>query len=158
MKRFERNYNRWIDGKMSEDERLAFEAKLDANLLQAGRNWPKLRASLRTTMSEVRIPYPDFINERIRQEILHSGSPSLQPWMGLRSLAWAGACSLLAAALITFFLIPREFGFGRSFASQVISMRAENQALSAYTFPAPDQHAAVIWIEGIDYIPSEEQL
>lgn len=158
MNRFERNYNRWLDGKMNERERLVFESTLDADTLQSGHTWPKLCESLRTAASEVHIPHPDFINERVCQEILRSISPSPQSWIGLRSLVWAGACSLLMAFLLTLFFVPREFGFGDNFVSQIISAQAANQALSAYTFQAPDKHAAVIWIEGIDYIPPEEQL
>ena len=76
-----------------------------------------------------------------------------------RSIRRAGNAGALAAAVVLSVVLlphslqPRSEG---EFISQVIEARAEIPQLSVTSFHAPGDRGVVLWIEGSDFIPSEE--
>ncbi len=122
--------------------------------------WRKTRSLLREHLTVPPLQNPDFINSRVLEEITREGRkrPSAASAFSLRWLFWSGATALLAAALLTAVLMPREFGLRSEseFISQVISARAEMPQLSVSQFQAPGERGVVLWVEGTDFIPAEE--
>ena len=121
--------------------------------------WDKTRTLLREHLTVPPLRNPDFINSRVREEITRRDRPRpVAPRFSLRWLFWSGATALLTAGVLTALLLPREFS-PRSedeFISQVVSARGGNPQLSITQFRAPDERGVVLWLEGTDYIPSEE--
>lgn len=121
--------------------------------------WQKTRSLLREHLTVPPLQNPDFINSRVLEEITRMERPHPSaPAFSLRWLFWSGATALLAAALLTAVLMPREFGLRSEseFISQVISARAEMPQLSVSQFQAPGERGVVLWVEGTDFIPAEE--
>lgn len=121
--------------------------------------WQKTRALLRAHLTVPPLQNPDFINSRVLEEITRPEPPrAAVPAFSLRWLFWSGATALLAAALLTAVLMPREFGLRSEseFISQVISARAELPQLSVSQFQAPGERGVVLWVDGAEYIPAGE--
>ena len=121
--------------------------------------WQKTRALLRAHLTVPPLQNPDFINSRVLEEITRTDRRrTAAPALSLRWLFWSGATALLAAALLTAVLMPREFGLRSEseFISQVISARAELPQLSVSQFQAPGERGVVLWVEGAEYIPAGE--
>lgn len=121
--------------------------------------WEKTRSLLREHLTVPPLQNPDFINSRVLEEITREDRKRpASPAFSLRWLFWSGATALLAAALLTAVLMPREFGLRSEseFISQVISARAELPQLSVTQFQAPGERGVVLWVEGADFIPAEE--
>lgn len=122
--------------------------------------WEKTRSLLREHLTVPPLEHPDFINSRVMEAIERedrAARPS-RPAFSLLRLVWAGAALLVAAALLSVFLLPREFGFGEEsdFISHVVNARAEMPQLSVTTFQVPDDRGVVLWIEGTEFIPADQ--
>ena len=153
MKNFESDYNRWLDGSLNDAERREFEAGLDEETLHAGRDWPGIRQLLKESSRDITLPHPDFLNERIRREIEKNSlpSPALLP---LHRLLWAGACCVLTAAVLTLCFLPPQ-----SRPDTVVSLaETASPEASASAFQTPGGQGAVIWLEGVRYIPDGESV
>lgn len=153
MKNFESRFNRWLDGSLDEDERLAFEATLDDETLRAAKMWPTLRSTLRQSASEIPLPHPDFLNSQILREIAREIPP--RPRAGLARLAWAGAFCVLTAAVLTAIFLPRDI---RDISTTVVSAAPAKPSVSASSFQTPGGKSSVIWLDGVDYIPADERV
>jgi len=153
MTNFESRFNRWLDGSLNEDERLAFEATLDEETLRTAKMWPTLQSTLRQSASEIPLPHPDFLNSQILREIRREGTPP--PRAGLARLAWAGAFCVLAAALLTAIFLPRDT---RDSSTTVVSASPANPSVSASAFQAAGGKSSVIWLDGVDHIPANERV
>ena len=155
MKNFESDYNRWLDGSLNDAERREFEAGLDVETLRAGRDWPGIRDLLKASAREITLPHPDFFNEQVRREIekesLHTQSPALLP---LRRLFWAGVCCVLTAVVLTLCFLPPQNRPGT-----IVSLaETASPEASASAFQTPGGLGAVIWLEGVRYIPDGESV
>lgn len=154
MTNFESRFNRWLDGSLDEDERLAFEATLDEETLRAAKLWPALRSTLRQSASEIPLPHPDFLNSQILREIERDYREKPSSAM-LARLVWAGACCMLAAAVLTAIFLPRDT---RDSSTTVVSASPANPSVSASAFQVPGGKSSVIWLNGIDHIPANERV
>ena len=121
--------------------------------------WDKTRALLKEHLTVPPLAHPDFINSPVLEAIRRDGKPrAAAPLFSLRGLAWSGAGALAAAVVRSVVLLPHRLQ-PRSegeFISQVIEARAEIPQLSVTSFHAPGDRGVVLWIEGSDFIPSEE--
>jgi len=155
MKNFESTFNRWLDGSLDEAERRDFEAKLDEETLRSAEHWPRMKSLIRESARRITLPHPDFLNEQIRRVIAENPSRPA-PAFSIRRLVWAGTfCVFMAAALSVLFLRlpPRTES-----ATIVLNVETAAAGLSASTLPAENGRGAVIWLEGMPYIPSGEQV
>lgn len=154
----ESDYNAWLDGSMSEQERRRFEDSLPGAERGDAARWDAIRAALREPGNVPPLQNPDFVNARVWEQIGRE-EKSVRPNPLRPILAW-GLASIVAAALVTFVFLPNEIRprSEQEFISQVIDSRAGDSRMSVTSFPAPDRKGVVIWIEGTTYIPPNEQL
>lgn len=157
MKNFESTFNRWLDGSLDETERRKFESTLDDETLRAARSWPGVKSLLKDSAKQIALPYPDFLNEQIHREIQqHEKTGFSLPLFPLRRLILAGAlCVGMAAALAAFFFPPEH---GTDSSTLVVSAEPATSGTSVSTFQAPSELGAVIWLEGMPFIPDGEQV
>ena len=153
MKNFESTFNRWLDGKLDEAESRKFETGLDEETLRTAKAWPAMRALLKESARQISLPPPDFLNDQIRREIERKpASPTAI--FPLRRLLWAGACCVATAIVLTEFFLPMQ-----NHAETVVFMaETSSPDTSASAFQTPGARGAVIWLEGMPYIPGEEQV
>lgn len=122
-------------------------------------HWDKTRGLLKEHLTVPPLTHPDFINSQVLEVIRRDGKArGAVPLFSLRWLAWSGAGALAAAVVVSVVLLPHSFQPRNEggFISQVIKARAELPQLSVTSFRAPGDRGVVLWIEGSDFIPSEE--
>ncbi|MFZ4775799.1 MAG: hypothetical protein ACOYM3_10565 [Terrimicrobiaceae bacterium] len=157
MKNFETTFNRWLDGSLDDAERQDFEASLDAETLRSAKHWPRMKSLLQESARQINLPHPEFLNEQIRRAIEAPFPRQVAaPAFSIRRLVWAGVfCVGMAAALSVAFLQmpPRTEN-----ATVVVCLETAAAGISASAFQTGDSRAAVIWLEGLPFIPGEDQV
>lgn len=120
--------------------------------------WAKTKSLLRKHLTAPGLKHPDFVNNRVLEEIERQRERPGAAMFPLRGLAWSGVFALLIAGLLTTMVLPRQWDRPNNteFISQVVTARAEMPQLSVSEFRPPDSRGIVIWIEGVDYIPAED--
>jgi len=98
-------------------------------------------------------PHPDFLNGQIRREIERKPAPAAAGFP-LRRLLLAGACCVAAAVVLTAFFLPAQ----NHAETAVIMAETASPDASASAFQTPGARGAVIWMEGMPYIPDEEKV
>jgi len=153
VKNSESTFNRWLDGELDEAKAREFVAGLDEETLRAAKAWPAMRELLKESASRISLPHPDFLNEQIRREIERKPAPAAVVFP-LRHLLLAGACCVAAALALTAFFLPVQ-----NHAETVVFMaETASPGSSASAFQTPGARGAVIWLEGMPYIPDEERV
>lgn len=151
MKNFESTFNRWLDGSLNDEERREFEAGLDEETLRAAESWPGIRALLKESAGQISLPHPDFLNEQVRRAIEEKPT---RPAFPLSRLLWAGSfCVAVAVALTLCFLPVQNHGSTVVFVAETSAPGA-----SVSTFQTPGERGAVIWLDGVSYIPDGETI
>jgi len=155
MKNIESTYNRWLDGSLDQAERKTFEATLDDETLASAKSWPQVRRLLKESAGRITLPHPDFLNEQIRREIERDNTRASAAFP-LPRLVWAGAFCVATAIVLTLLFLPTD----RPGDTEATIFLAETSApgASASTFRTPGDRGAVIWLEGISYIPDGERV
>lgn len=171
MKNFEENYIRWLDGDLPVSLRVGFEQELKNRGIplseQAGQI--RLGSKLKEYLgADSELQNADFFNHRIMERIRRDeaasapGTASRQPagWFGLSRfarLAWAGVfCMAVAAALI---MMLRPFNNPPApVATRVLQAEPYADGVAATILPARENQYAVIWLDGLDYIPAEHTI
>ena len=125
--------------------------------------WERTRQLLRKHLVAPPLEHPDFINSQVlaalRREQTSTGGGTPPLW-SLGRLLWPGLAALVAAVILSVFLLPGDFA-GRGtddFISQVIAIQAANPKTSVTSFAVPDETGVVLWIEGVDYIPATHRV
>lgn len=151
MKNFESTFNRWLDGSLNEAERREFEAGLDEETLRAAESWPGIRALLKESTGQISLPHPDFLNEQVRRAIAERPP---RPAFPLSRLLWAGSFCVAAAMALTLFFLP----FQNHGSTVVFVAETSAPGTSVSTFRTPGERGAVIWLDGVSYIPDGERV
>ena len=171
MKPFETRYTEWVDGSMPETELAEFEAELTLRGIgkadaegdrEAVR---KLGVALRQHFSQSSAPamsHADFFNHQILQQIeserlrSEAGRSPVRP-LPLGRLIWAGLSCLGAAALFAFLLLPtRESQIPQTdYYAQFFNAQAGDPSISAVAFQSKKDKVAVLWLDGLEYLPKE---
>lgn len=146
---------RWVDGDLDEKTAARFESELTPDERADRERWQKLQPLLVKALVPPPLPYPDFVNARVLEEIARS-APRRQ---SVRSLVFSGFGALAAASLLTLAFLPEAFRprSEEEFISQVISARAGNPQVSVSTFRTPDR-GVVLWVDGATAIPGDEKV
>lgn len=157
----------WMDGEMSEAERIAFEREAGASLeslRQEQRQIGSLGSLLRSTPRPA-LENADFFNNQILREIeaeqaaIRREAAARVP-AGRRLPAWFFPISLSAAAALAL-LAFSKFGAEpqeESGNTEVLAATVDLQNVSAVAFELPDSDIAVIWIDGLDYLPANHPI
>ncbi|MDX2079544.1 MAG: hypothetical protein SFU53_02045 [Terrimicrobiaceae bacterium] len=153
----EDDYNRWIEGRMDEAERIAFERTLADSEKDDAEVWSRLKPRL--AVPDATLPNADFLNHRVAEAIAAPPAPRLPEWLRPSRLAWAGATCLILATLTSAWLLPGVFQPlpESEFLSKVLETEARAD-VSAYAFRAPNSRGVVIWTVGTEFIPLEEKV
>lgn len=151
MKDFESTFNRWLDGTLDDAARRKFEAGLDEETLRAAKAWPSIRVDLKESAGRISLPHPDFLNEQVRRAI--EKMPA-RPAVPLGRLLWAGSLCVAVAIALTLFFLPLQHR-----GSTVVFVAGTSvPGASASTFLTPGERGAVIWLDGMPYIPDGESV
>lgn len=170
MKTFEEKWTAWIDGQLEGKELVEFEASLpDRAAAEAERrDAQKLGTFLKEQLGAHAMSNAEFFNHQLRERIAHDEAPAARGyeaadarpgWWSIGRLIWAGAGSLAIFALCTFFVIRNETKPDQSqYLSQILNARVDpavspNATISM--FETPEQRVTVLWIEGLQTLPSE---
>jgi anti-sigma factor RsiW len=168
MKTFEERYTAWIDGQLSGDELAAFEQELAAHpeATEDRLAAQKLGDLLRTHGVAPALSNADFFNLQLQQRIeAEMPRPRVEParsgggafFWPISRLIWAGAACLGIAALLYRTTIPAPKAAEPSnYFAQVVEAWPSDPSISATTVYSPEDNVTVLWLDGLDYMPSEQ--
>jgi anti-sigma factor RsiW len=158
---FETNFTAWLDGRLEASQAAAFEHAMRARGFDPVAE-RAAHASVRTLLRE-HSPSPtlanaDFFQHQIGRQIEHARRKAARPWWTFPRLAWAGAVSLLIAGVLFKMLIP--VGGSRALENQdyfatVVDARTYEPAISVDTVYNPKDNVTVLWLDGLDYLPTD---
>ena len=169
MKPFESQYTEWVDGKLTGTELAEFEAQLarrgtaqqdaEHDRDDAQRLGNLLRQHLSPSTAPA-LTHPDFFNHQILQQIEAERRPRRVPAQPepLWRLAWAGiTCTGIAAAALLLLVIPgkRSAAPQADYYAQFLNAQAGQPGISAVTFHSQKADVAVLWLDGLEYLPKE---
>ncbi|MDQ6622583.1 MAG: hypothetical protein M3Y86_03750 [Verrucomicrobiota bacterium] len=167
MKTFEENWTAWLDGQLSGKELVEFEASLPdkAAAELEKQDARKLGVFLKEQLGAHAMSNADFFHHQLRETIARDEAPAARPaparetWWSIGRLVWAGAASLAIFCVCTFFVMREQPSAGESsYLTQVKNARLDpmvspNGTISV--FEAKDDKVTVIWIDGLQSLPSE---
>lgn len=167
MKTFEERYTAWVDGQLAGEALAAFEKELSAHPEAAADRAAarKLGDLLRSHATAPALSNADFFNLQLQQRIeAETPRPRVEPARGsgsfflpLSRFIWAGAASLGIAALLFKTLIPAPQGpAAANYFAQVVEAWPSDPSISATTVYDPKDNVTVLWLDGLDYMPSEQ--
>ncbi|MGB8170607.1 MAG: hypothetical protein WCF18_24095 [Chthoniobacteraceae bacterium] len=167
MKTFEERYTAWVDGQLSGDALVAFEEELTSRpeAMEDRLGARKLGDLLRAHATAPALSNADFFNLRLQQQIeAEMPRARVEPARGGGSfflhfsrLIWAGAACLGIAALLYKTMIPAPSAVEPStYFAQVVEAWPSDPSISATTVYDPKDNVTVLWLDGLDYMPSEQ--
>ncbi len=166
MKTFEEKWTAWLDGELKEPELAAFEAALpDRAAAEAERQQARqLGGLLREHLAAAPMQNADFFSHQVHNRIA-AAAPSAKPartfagWWSFGRVAWTGAAVAAALTLTSLFLFREQPAADQSgYLSQILSARVDhdtNPDATVTIFQAKDEKATVLWVEGLESLPSE---
>jgi anti-sigma factor RsiW len=163
MKPFEERFTAWVDGQLTGSELAEFEKELATHPEAAAeREGARKLGNLLRTQPLPPLGNEDFFNhqlmERIAAETPRASEPAkARGWFwSMPRLAMAGAaCLLIAAGLYQAFIPPSvPVGEKSKYYAQVIESWPGDPSISAVTVYNPEDNVTVVWLDGLDYIPS----
>ncbi len=169
MKTFEEKWTAWIDGKLDEKELAEFKASLpDLKAAEMEKEQVlKLGNLLRQELGLPKMANEEFFHHQLRTEIARDlpqpasreSSPPRASWWSIGRLASAGAVSLAIFAVCTFFVMREEKVGGQStYLTQIINARVDPEVSPNATismFETKEDKVTVLWVEGLQSLPSE---
>lgn len=166
MKTFEEKFTAWIDGRLTGPELEEFEALLakkeDVTLEKQGAL--KLGILLREHCRAPELENADFFNHQLMQRI---ESESARPGLPVKRtsyswtpgwMAFAGAFCLAMAAAVYLVAVPKgsvEYSSSREYVEQILNAKTSDPSITATTFHTKDNKMTVLWLDGLEYIPSD---
>jgi anti-sigma factor RsiW len=166
MKTFEEKYTAWVDGKLSAEERLEFEATLGEDAGGDKESILMMGTFLRGHAAPPPLANGDFFNHQLLERIA-AETKALSParrttsWFVPRFI-WAGASSLAGAALLFHFLIPvgpqANPPSSTEYTAQFYNARSVDPAVSATAFHSKKDNVTVLWLDGLNYLPETADL
>ena len=171
MKTFEENWTAWIDGQLTGKELAEFEASLpDLSAARLEKQEARqLGSLLRHELSTQGMTNEEFFSHQLREEIARDSrattpqstpAPARESWWSIGRVVWTGAASLAVLALTTFFMMRDDNAGGQSaYLTQIINARITDPAASPDAtitpFESKDGKATVLWVDGLQSLPSE---
>lgn len=171
MKTFEEKFTAWIDGQLTGKELVEFEASLpDKAAAEAEKQQAtKLGSFLKEQIGTPVMSNQDFFNHQLLEAIARDAkaesrplaSPVRETWWSIQRLVWAGAASLAVFVVCTFFVMREQPNAGQSsYLTQITNARIDpvvspNATISVFPVDAEKERVTVIWIDGLQSLPSE---
>jgi hypothetical protein len=169
MKTFEEKWTAWIDGALSESERVAFEATLEDRVAAEAERIQthKLGALLKGQLQAPAMGNEEFFHHQLRERIARetTDTPSEEPsaeratWWSIPRLVWLGASSLAIFAVCAFFVLRDAPAPDQSeYLTQILNSRVDPEVspgATISTFQTKDDRVTVLWVDGLKSLPSE---
>ena len=168
MKTFEEKWTAWLDGQLTGKELAEFEASLPdkAAAELEKQEAQKLGAFLKEQIGSRAMANEEFFHHQLLSQIeRESAAPALHPsqpretWWSIGRLVWTGAASLAIFAVCTFFILQDEPAGGQSaYLTQIINARVDPEVSPDATismFETKEDRVTVLWVEGLQTLPSE---
>ena len=168
MKTFEEKWTAWIDGELSGAELAEFEASLpDKAAAEAERrNVQKLGAFLKQHLPCAAMGNEEFFNHQLRERIggdepaARRGDTASEgrAWWPIGRLVWVGATALAIFSVCTFFVVREKAPTQSQYLTQVLNARVDPAVSPDATismFETKDDKVTVLWVEGLQSLPSE---
>ena len=169
MKTFEEKWTAWIDGELNGAELAEFEASLpDKAAAEAEkRDAQKLGTFLKEHLQCAAMGNEEFFNHQLRERMAgderSAGSRETagagRGWWPIGRLVWVGATSLAIFSVCTFFVMRERAPTDQSqYLSQILNARVDpavspNATISM--FESREDKVTVLWVEGLQSLPSE---
>ena len=151
---------RWLDGEMTDAERVSFSARLDADpaLKAEVGMMQRMSADLRSHLpAEMPVPYGDFFNSQIQirlaqdEPLIPEVRTSWLDWFRLPTVITAAAAVIIAG-----FMIMQN---GPAAGDSVVnSIYVPNSSVQARTFHSKEAQATVLMLDGVEAMPADRKI
>ena len=173
MKTFEEKYIAWLDQRLPEAERAAFEQGLpDLPAAERERaDAQRLGELLRTHAAPPVLTNADFFNHQILHRIQFTESAASAPQRTWRRwsvprLITAGAIALLTAFVLFKTIVPPETrtlpvadtATAEPYFAEVVDAWTADPSISVTTVYTPEDNVTVLWLDGLEYLPASYAL
>ena len=168
MKTFEEKWTAWLDDELSGNELAEFEASLpDKAAAEAEKqDAHKLGAFLKEQLQGRPMGNEEFFHHQLRERIASdtratsvpekSAKPALWP---IGRLVWMGATALAIFCVCTFFVLREKGPTDQSqYLTQILNARVDpaiNPNASISMFESKEDKVTVLWVDGLQSLPSE---
>lgn len=168
MKTFEERFTAWVDGQLAGEALAAFERELAEHPEAPAEREAaqKLGNLLRSHSIAPPLSNPDFFSLQLQQRIDAETPVRREPVRAERAtvfsifsrLVWGGVAFLVLAGVSFFLTIPRQMAnpAPSDYFAQVVEAWPSDPSISATTIYNPDDNVTVLWLDGLDYLPSEQ--
>ncbi len=151
---------RWLDGEMTDAERVSFSARLDADpaLKAEVGMMQRMSTDLRSHLpAEMPVPYGDFFNSQIQirlaqdEPLIPEVRTSWLDWFRLPTVITAAAAVIIAG----FMIMQKGPAAGDSV---VHSIYVPNPSVQARTFHSKEAQATVLMLDGVEAMPADRKI
>ncbi len=163
MKNFEQQYNEWVDEVITPEEQVRLEKECDPRWQQAAAADRRLGSLMRKSLQSPALHNADFLNHSILETIRRETAPKAERATPRRFLGFLPR-PVLAAAGLAFVCAVGLFVSMREPTMNTVDLAAgmSNRPVIEVSNTAPGIHAtafaeesyAVLWVEGMDFIPA----
>ena len=168
MKTFEEKWTAWLDDELTGDELAEFEASLPNKAAAEAekRDAHKLGAFLKEQLTGRAMGNEEFFSHQLRERIERDeresapDEPAGKPaWWPIGRLVWAGVTALAIFCICAVFVLrEKNPGDQSQYLTQILNARVDpvvspNATISM--FEAKDDKVTVLWVEGLQSLPSE---
>lgn len=170
MKTFEEKWTAWLDGQLSGNELLEFEASLpdkaaaQVEKAEAG----KLGALLRRELTAHPLNNEEFFSHQLRERIEQERGDQHREstrrshgsgWWTIPRLLWAGTASLAVFLIFTLLVVRQERPAEESqYLTQILNARVDpvvSPNATVSIFEVKQDRATVLWTEGLQSLPAD---
>lgn len=163
-------FTAWIDGELTGKDLVEFEMNLPGNAAAEKADAQKLGALLRQYAAAPELANGDFFNHQLLEKIANSERSTLPAYRSavsvfkrspLARFAWIGAACLLVAFVLYSTIIPfgpKKMPTASDYMAQVLSAESGQKGITATAFHSKKANLTVLWLNGMNYIPSEPDI
>ena len=171
MKTFEEKWTAWVDGELSETERIEFEASLDDRLAAEAEKLQshKLGALLKEQLPPAPMSNPEFFNHQLLARIESENKKATaetspmaeirESWWTIRRLLWTGATSLAIFMVCAIFVIREQPEPDQSqYLTQILNAKVDsmvNPNATVSIFQTKQDRVTVLWVDGLKSLPAD---
>jgi hypothetical protein len=169
MKTFEEKWTAWIDGELAGAELVEFEASLPDKAAAAAekRDARKLGTFLKEYLPCRAMGNEEFFQHQLRERMsadaddgrTRETSGGGRVWWPIGRMAWVGATALAIFSVCTFFVMRENPAPEQSqYLSEILTARVDPAVSPNATitmFKSNEDKVTVLWVEGLQSLPSE---